>query len=154
MSWWKFWKKKSKEDDGENRIRQIEGLTTFTWEIIDLYHQGQGPTTHEPMSPSLAKSMIADEINRQLGEPLLKQDWKHTRLRIAGPGQSEMLEALHELEADIVTARWIGAREDEDEVVLYVTIRCPDTRYMNTILRGLEERKLEVRDGTFGLFVR
>ena len=27
-------------------------------------------------------------------------------------------------------------------------------RHMNTILRGLEERQLEVRDGTFGFFVR
>jgi len=149
-----FGKKKSHEEGGENRIRLIEGLTTFCWEIIDLYHQGQGPTTHEPMSPSLAKSMIADEINRQLGEPLLGQEWKHARLRIAGPDQSEMLQALHELEADIVTARWIGAREKEDEVVLYVTIRCPDIQHMNNILRGLEERQLEVRDGTFGLFVR
>lgn len=146
---------KKKNEGGENRIRLIEGLTTFCWEIIDLYHQGQGPTTHEPMSPSLAKSMIADEINRQLGEPLFQQEgWKHARLRISGPGKSEMLEALHELDADIVTARWIGAREEEDEVVLYVTIRCLDTRHMNNILRGLEERQLEVRDGTFGLFVR
>ena len=150
-----MWGKRKTEDLGENRIRLIEGLTTFCWEIIDLYHQGQGPTTHEPMSPSLAKSMISDEINRQLGEPLLKQqEWKHARLRIAGPDRSEMLDVLHELDADIVTARWIGAREEEDEVVLYVTIRCPDTRHMNTILRGLEERQLEVRDGTFGLFVR
>lgn len=146
--------RKQSQDTGENRIRQIEGLTTFCWEVIDLYHQGQGPTTHEPMSPSLAKSMIGDEINRQLGEPLLQEEWKLARLRIAGPGQSEMLEALHELEASVVTARWIGAREEEDEVILYVTIRCPDTRHMNNIMRGLEERDLEVRDGTFGLFVR
>jgi hypothetical protein len=65
-----------------------------------------------------------------------------------------MLQALHELKANIVTARWIGAREEEDEVILYVTIRCPNTQHMNNILRGLEERSLEVRDGTFGLFVR
>jgi hypothetical protein len=149
-----MFRKNKIQDSGENRIRQIEGLTTFCWEIIDLYHQGQGPTTHEPMSPSLAKSMIADEINRQLGEPLLNQEWKHARLRIAGPDQGQMLQALNELEADVVTARWIGAREEEDEVVLYVTIRCPDIRYLNTILLGLEERHLEVRDGTFGLFVR
>lgn len=148
-----MWGKKNQES-GENRIRLIEGLTTFVWEIIDLYHQGQGPTTAEPMSPSLAKSMVADEINRQLGEPLLNDEWKHARLRIAGPDQVTMLQALHELKADIVTARWIGAREDEDEVVLYVTIRCPDILHMNKILRGLEEAKMEVRDGTFGLFVR
>jgi hypothetical protein len=147
-----MWFKKD-SDNGENRIRLIEGLTAFCWEIIDLYHQGQGATTHEPMSPSLAKSMIADEINRQLGEPLLQDEWKHARLRVAGPTHS-VLEALHELKADIVTARWIGAREEEDEVILYVTIRCFDTQRLNNILRGLEERHFEVRDGTFGLFVR
>jgi len=146
--------KKKNNDVGENRIRLIEGLTTFCWEIIDLYHQGQGPTTHEPMSPSLAKSMIADEINRQLGEPLLREEWKHARLRISGADQREMLKALHEIGADIVTARWIGARDEEDDVVLYVTIRCSDSAQLNTVLQGLEERQMEVRDGTFGLFVR
>lgn len=149
-----MWGKKS-DDSGENRVRMIDGLTQYAWEVIDLYHQGQGPTSHEPMSPSLAKSMIADEINRQLGEPLLSEEWKHARLRIEGSKHTEILEALNELSpGGVITTRWVGARDDEDELVLYATIKCPDIASLTRILKGLEERDLEVRDGTFGLFVR
>jgi len=143
------------KDDGENRIRQIEALTTFAWEIIDLYHLGIGPSAHEPMSPSLAKAMIADEINRQLGGPLQGGDWNHARLRIGGSEHTSILEALSELtHGGVVTARWVGAREDEDELVLYATIKCSGIDELSRILHGLEERKLEVRDGTYGLFVK
>jgi hypothetical protein len=140
---------------GEARIREIESLTAFCWEIVDMYHQGQGPTNKEPMSPSLAKGMIADEINRTLGQPLLDQEWRHVRLRIAGTEHVDILEAIEELAPGrVVTARWLGARDDEDDLVLYATIKCDQIVDLAKILRGLEEKGLEVRDGTFGLFVR
>lgn len=149
-----MWGKKSSsgDDSGENRIRIIEALTTFAWEVIDMYHQGIGPGAHEPMSPSLAKAMIGDEINRQLGEPLLAQEWRHARLRIAGPEHIKILAVLSKYE--VVTARWIGARDDEDELVLYATIKCDNIGVLEKVLKELAAEKLEVRDGTFGLFVR
>jgi len=140
------------ESDGENRVRQIEGLASYVWEIIDMYHLGIGPGTKEPMSPSLAKSMIADEINRVLGEPLLAQEWKHVRLRIAGNTHVSILDVLAKYA--VVTARWVGKREDEDELVLYATIKCDNIGILSEVLKDLEGAGLEVRDGTFGLFVR
>jgi hypothetical protein len=106
------------------------------------------------MSPGLAKMMIADEINRQLSQPL-KEKWHHVRLRIKGPDQLGILTALHELApGKVITARWLGPRDDEDETVLYATLKCDDISDLTRIISGLEELAFEVRDGAFGLFIR
>lgn len=147
-----MWGKTKNKDSGENRIRLIDGLTSYAWEVIDMYHQGIGSKSNEPMSPSLAKGMIADEINRQLGEPLLANEWKHVRLRISGESHVKILAALSEY--DVVTVRWVGARDDEDDLVVYATIKCDNVETLRKVLTDLEDQALEVRDGTFGLFVR
>jgi len=147
--------KKKLNDDGRDRIRIMEALTSFCWEIIDMYHHGIGPGALEPMTPALAKSMIADEINRQLGEPIVSGESRYARLRIAGNSHANVLMALGELApGKVVTARWVGPRDDEDDLVLYATIRCESTEVLASILVKLEEKGMEVRDGTFGLFLR
>jgi len=150
-----FNREKKGGDGKENRVRIIEGLISFIWEVVDMYHQGVGPGAHEPMSPALAKSMIADEINRQLGEPLLEGEWKHARLRISGSDLTHILGVLQILTVDrVVTLRWVGARDREDDAVVYATVKCSQVSELTHLVLALEKEGLEVRDGTFGLFVR
>ena len=147
--------KKKDVDNGEDRVRIINAIISFTEEIIDMYHHGIGPGALEPMTPALAKMMIADEVNRQLGEDRTNKDWQIARLRIAGCSQLAILNALNKVApGKVIALRWVGKRDDEDDTVVYASVKCHDVVTLTKIIILLEENKLEVRDGTFGLFLR
>lgn len=150
-----MFRKKNQELEVEDRLRVMEGLVSFCSEIIDMYHQGIGPRALEPMTPGLAKMMIADEIHRQLGGAGMGGEHRYARLRINGSDQSKILCDLDDVKPGcIVTTRWLGPREQEDETVLYATIRCDSAKELADIIMSLEEKGMGVRDGTFGLFLR
>lgn len=145
---------KRTRDTGENAIRIINAITSFADEVIDMYHHGIGPGALEPMTPALAKMMIADEVHRQLGEDRSGADWQVARLRIAGNDHVKILAKLDEIGVQTISARWVGKRNIEDDTVVYAWVKCSDVNEVVRITSELKKSGFEVRDGSFGLFLR
>lgn len=140
------------KNKAEERVRLVEHLKTFCWQIIDMYQEGNGPGAMEPMSPALAKSMIGDEITRQLLGSVTGPSPSY--LRITGNDKLQILAALIPYKKNIISARWIGPRNGGDTTAAYVTVRMKDIEALSELLLHLEGAELDVRDGTFGVFLK
>jgi hypothetical protein len=147
-------------DSKDTTLRKIEHLKTWVGMVIDAYKDGMaGGKGGEPMGPDMAKALIWNELHRVLQDPLPADPANFPAyLRISGKSVEHILTMLGESETinkSILSLRWLGSRGEEGGVaVAYAILRVDDLRKLATLVTAMETNDLQIRDGTFGLFVR